>query len=102
MDRRFAARERELMDECVVNPTVFEGMEERLRQFVQPFAACLAIPEQQVRGSHMGGMASSPNPLDVSNLVLGARDQAEKKSRRPPSPSPRSAPSWPDYSRPCW
>ncbi len=37
MERRFAVRKREMLAECEVSPQVFDGMEERLRRFVEPF-----------------------------------------------------------------
>lgn len=50
MERRFAARLDELLDEAIVNPAVLRDMLPRLERFVEPFAALLATPEQ---GTHL-------------------------------------------------
>jgi SRSO17 transposase len=50
MERRFAARLEDLLDEATVNPAVLRDMLPRLERFVEPFAALLATPEQ---GRHL-------------------------------------------------
>lgn len=47
MERRFELRKEALLAECQVSPAVFRGFEDRLRQFVEPFASCLVRGEQR-------------------------------------------------------
>lgn len=70
MDRLFEARKRELMGECVVNVAELEGMEQRLRQFVQPFAACLAVREQQEYAQdYVVGLTSNLERKNVESIA---------------------------------
>jgi hypothetical protein len=43
MERRFELRKKALLAECQVSPSVFRGFENRLEQFVEPFASCSAL-----------------------------------------------------------
>jgi len=47
MERRFELRKEALLAECQVSPSVFRGFEDRLEQFVEPFASCLVRTEQR-------------------------------------------------------
>ena len=47
MDRRFEARKQEMLAECEVSPEVFEGVQERMQTFLQPFNNLLRLPEQR-------------------------------------------------------
>ena len=47
MDRRFEVRKQEMLAECEVAPEIFEGVQERMNQFVQPFAKLLRLPAQR-------------------------------------------------------
>ena len=47
MDRRFAVRYEELMAEAEVKPEALEGVLERLKEFVEPFAASSGTPAQR-------------------------------------------------------
>jgi SRSO17 transposase len=47
MERRFAVRMRQILDDTVVEPAVFNGARQRLERFVEPFAACLREAEQR-------------------------------------------------------
>jgi len=47
MERRFELRKEALLAECQVSPSVFRGFENRLEQFVEPFASCLVRTEQR-------------------------------------------------------
>jgi len=49
MDRRFAYRMEQLLDDAIVDPAVLRGMLPRLESFVEPFAACLLTSEQRAR-----------------------------------------------------
>ena len=50
MDRRFADRQQQILAECEVSPGVFEGMVDRLREFVRPFTDRLSNARQQQYG----------------------------------------------------
>lgn len=47
MERRYAARLKEMLAQTEVVPEQIDGMMDRLEAFVEPFAASLAEPEQQ-------------------------------------------------------
>jgi len=47
MERRFDVRLEELLDDAVLDGRIPEGMLERLKEFVAPFAACLLGSKQQ-------------------------------------------------------
>jgi SRSO17 transposase len=46
MERRYEVRMKALMNECTVSPTLFDGITERLEDFVQPFAEYLSTSQQ--------------------------------------------------------
>ena len=50
MERRFAGRLEQLLDDATVNPAVLRDMLPRLERFVEPFASLLATPQQ---GTHL-------------------------------------------------
>jgi hypothetical protein len=47
MERRFDVRLEELLDDAVLDGRILQGMLERLKTFVTPFAVCLTGSEQQ-------------------------------------------------------
>jgi SRSO17 transposase len=47
MQRRFELRKQQLLAECELGPETFDGLIERLADFVEPFAACLVRDEQR-------------------------------------------------------
>lgn len=75
MERRFATRLEELLDDATVNPAVLRDMLPRLERFVEPFAALLATPEQ---GEHLheyvSGLVSNVKRKSVE-LIAYHHDQ---------------------------
>jgi len=70
MERRFRVRLKELLDDAVVDPAVFRGVLPRLEKFVQPFAACLAVPEQQAHVQHyVAGLVSNLESKNVEAIA---------------------------------
>ena len=60
MERRFAVRYEELMAEAEVKPEALEGLLERLKEFVQPFAASLEHPAQREHAEeYVAGLVSN-------------------------------------------
>ena len=59
MHWRYELRKQQLLDECVIDPEISRGSLERLAEFAQPFAACLARQEQRdhVR-TYLAGLVS--------------------------------------------
>lgn len=64
MDRRFAYRMEQLLDQATVDPAVLRGMLPRLESFVEPFAACLLTPERVRTQQYIAGLVSK---LDKKN-----------------------------------
>src|SRR3954452_21994033 len=46
MQQRFELRKQQLLAECDLGPETFDGILDRLADFVEPFAACLVRDEQ--------------------------------------------------------
>src|SRR5262245_8219365 len=58
MERRFAARMQQALDDAVVDPAVFRDVQPRLEKFVEPFAACLREAEQKKHArTYLTGLA---------------------------------------------
>jgi SRSO17 transposase len=59
MQRRFELRKQQLLAECDLGPETFDGIIERLADFVQPFAACLVRDEQRRHAhTYLAGLVS--------------------------------------------
>jgi SRSO17 transposase len=59
MHWRYELRKQQLLDECVIDPEVFEGGIERLAEFAKPFAACLVRQEQRDHArTYLSGLVS--------------------------------------------
>jgi SRSO17 transposase len=70
MERRFAARLKELLDDATVDPAVLRDMLPRLQRFVQPFAALLATPEQQTHlHEYVSGLVSNLERKNVEEIA---------------------------------
>lgn len=70
MDRDFEVRYEELMDECKVSPALFEGTEERLRQFVEPFAGCLRTSlRQELTQMYVAGLVSHLDHKNIESIA---------------------------------
>jgi len=70
MERRFAARLKELLDDATVSPAVLRDMLPRLERFVEPFAALLATPEQQTHlHEYVAGLVSNLERKNVEEIA---------------------------------
>jgi SRSO17 transposase len=59
MQQRFELRKQQLLAECDLGPETFDGIIERLADFVEPFAACLARDEQRRHAhTYLAGLVS--------------------------------------------
>src|SRR5207245_9997507 len=59
MERRFAARMQEALEDAVVDPRVFRDVQPRLEKFLEPFVACLREAEQKEHArSYVTGLLS--------------------------------------------
>jgi SRSO17 transposase len=70
MERRFEVRMEELMKECEVPKAVFDGLEDRLREFVEPFAALLCREEQGEHAqTYAAGLLSQLQEKNVESIA---------------------------------
>jgi SRSO17 transposase len=59
MQQRFELRKQQLLAECDLGPETFNGIIERLADFVEPFAACLVRDEQRRHAhTYLAGLVS--------------------------------------------
>src|SRR5712691_763850 len=70
MERRFAARLEELLDDATVHPAVLRDMLPRLERFVEPFAALLATTEQRTHvKEYVAGLVSNLKRKNVESIA---------------------------------
>lgn len=70
MERRFAVRFAELMQECEVGAKTFEGMAERLEKFMLPFAECLWNSDQSGHAQmYVSGLASNLERKNTESIA---------------------------------
>jgi len=70
MERRFAVRYEELMAEAEVKPEVLEGVLERLKEFVRPFAASLKHPSQREHAEeYVAGLVSNVKRKNIETIA---------------------------------
>jgi len=70
MERRFQVRMEELMKECEVPKAVFDGVEDRLWEFVEPFAALLYRAEQGDHAqTYVAGLLSQLEEKNVESIA---------------------------------
>ena len=70
MERRFELRLEAMLLECEVSPRVFEGVTNRLAEFVEPFAALLGRPEQRQRAvEYVSGLISDLERKNVESIA---------------------------------
>src|SRR6266849_1177073 len=70
MERRFAARLEELLDDAIVEPAVVSDLLPRLKRFVAPFAALLATSEQRTHlQEYVAGLVSNLNRKNVESIA---------------------------------
>jgi SRSO17 transposase len=70
MERRFKVRYEELMADAEVKPEALEGTLERLREFVQPFAASLQVAAQRDHlEEYVAGLVSNVKRKNVESIA---------------------------------
>jgi len=70
MEGRFAVRYEEMMAEAEVKPDALEGLLERLKAFVQPFAASLKHPSQRQHAEeYVAGLVSNLQRKNVAAIA---------------------------------
>lgn len=70
MERRFATRMQEALDDAVVDPRVFCDVQPRLENFLAPFVACLGEAEQQAHArSYVTGLLSDLKRKNVESVA---------------------------------
>src|SRR5438874_8975072 len=70
MERRFAARMQEALDDAVVDPRVFREVQPRLEKFLEPFVGCLTEPEQKQHArSYVTGLLSDLKRKTVESVA---------------------------------
>ncbi len=70
MERRFAARMQEALDDAIVDPRVFCDVQPRLENFLEPFVACLQEAEQKAHArSYVTGLLSDLKRKNVESVA---------------------------------
>lgn len=70
MDRRFRVRREALLAECQVSVNVVSDLHEHLQRFVQPFADCLQVEEQQQHTqNYVAGLLSGLERKNVEAIA---------------------------------
>ncbi len=70
MDRRFEVRKQEMLAQCEVSPKVFEGIAERMIQFMEPFLKSLGQRAQQKHAQdYLVGLVSDLNRKNVESIA---------------------------------
>jgi SRSO17 transposase len=70
MERRFDIRLEELLEDAVLDGRILQGMLERLKTFVTPFAACLTGSEQQRHvWEYVSGLFSDVKRKNAENIA---------------------------------
>jgi SRSO17 transposase len=70
MERRFEQRKESMLAECKVSPQVFLGVEERLGEFVQPFAQLLTQQTQRQHAqAYLAGLVSDLERKNVESIA---------------------------------
>jgi SRSO17 transposase len=69
MERRFAVRLEEMMAEAEVKPEALEGILERLKEFVQPFAASLSESQSEHAEEYLAGLVSNVKRKNIETIA---------------------------------
>jgi SRSO17 transposase len=70
MDRRFADRQEALLADCQIGPVLFEGMVDRLKEFVQPFAPCLSgTTQMRCAEAYVSGLLSNLEDKNIESIA---------------------------------
>src|SRR5262245_51215356 len=68
--RRFEARMHRALNDAVVDPAVFRGLQPRLERFVEPFAACLREAEQKKHArTYLSGLVSNLERKNAESIA---------------------------------
>jgi SRSO17 transposase len=79
MDRRFEQRKQQLLAECEVPPAVFDGVQDRLVAFAEPFVQCLAREEQREHARlYCSGLLSDLRRKNTESIAY--RHDQERKN----------------------
>lgn len=82
MERRFAARMQQALDDAVVDPAIFRGVEGRLEEFLEPFVACLREAEQKTHArTYVRGLVSDLKRKNVESIAY-LHDQARLRLQK--------------------
>ena len=78
MERRYLVRKEKMLAECEVKPDVFADWEQRLEEFVEPFAELLSQEKQQEHlGTYLSGLLSNVERKNVESIAY-EHDQDRK------------------------
>lgn len=70
MEPRFELRMEAMLEECEVSPRMFEGVTDRLSEFVEPFAQLLGQPVQRQRvAEYLSGLVSDLERKNVESIA---------------------------------
>src|SRR2546421_6926298 len=70
MERRFAARMQQALDDAVVDPAMLRDLQPRLERFIEPFAACLREAEQKKHArTYLSGLVSNLERKNVESIA---------------------------------
>jgi SRSO17 transposase len=70
MERRFAARMQEALEDAIVDARVFRDVQPRLESFLKPFVACLGEAEQKAHArSYVTGLLSDLKRKNVESVA---------------------------------
>ena len=70
MERRFAARMQQALDNAVVDPAVFRDVQPRLEDFLEPFVSCLRQIEQKTHArTYVTGLLSNLERKNVESIA---------------------------------
>jgi SRSO17 transposase len=70
MEARYDVRKRELLDECKVRPEIFEEVDVRLKQFMEPFVETFARCEQRAHAAtYISGLLSDLDQKNAESIA---------------------------------
>ena len=70
MEARFEARKRELLNECKVHPEIFEEVQTRLKEFMEPFIETFVRTEQRGHAeTYVSGLLSNLEHKNAESIA---------------------------------
>lgn len=70
MEARFEARKRELLDECKMHPEIFEEVQTRLKEFMEPFIETFVRSEQRGHAeTYVSGLLSNLEHKNAESIA---------------------------------